>query len=612
MKKIVTLFLMLGAVLSMNAKSINPSFSREARDQQVGPKMLVSSNVFSFTEEELQLKYAEAQLKKSEVREAAPAHKVALGEVTTFEIDGATFLYVYQSYYGIFNIYSYTIYGESDEAIVGASIGMSFEEIEKTGTFDKAVFDTVMFALIDGADTVMVDVETFSITVSEEEDGSMIGIASITDSEGNEYEVTLRYIIPDPKDTVVVHFDAMQGMYYDGYGYLVYADNANYAVQVLIKSETLEGEFGNQDINKDYSGLVLINGTDSTYMESYSISVVGEKNLAEDSIYLTINYFAKDSTMYECHMGYKIPALTGDTINVVVAQSEVDDSYLSSYGDLAIYGLSADGSKYALMDLYINDAITGSYTEADLESQYTYFGVFVGTDTTWYMVKTAAITVASAGTDAYTMTGEFVCYPEGDPSSLVVFTLSMPFEYSAGGGGSEYDLDGTTNVTKTYTQGTDDVAWDYSYASQYSLVYLDVAAADGSDQVMLEFNTNATSIPAGVYNIASSGTGIYVSASTGYDGTYIYPSFYATTSGGYISTPWYMVSGTVTVSATQIVIAAVNSNSKTINITINLSGSGVEEVEAEKEVKAEKVLNNGILNIKRDGHVYDMMGAKLK
>ena len=181
----------------------------------------------------------------------------------------------------------------------------------------------------------------------------------------------------------------------------------------------------------------------------------------------------------------------------------------------------------------------------------------------------------------------------------------------------EYDSE--TPVERAYTAAD---AVEVEYDADYGLVYWGVEAADGSDMCALYFFVEEadaeTVLPAGVYTIDDSQDYGTVLASEGYDGTYVYPSLYATYSAmnpGYLSELWFMVGGTVTVEKVdgklKVVIDAINSYDQAIKITYDGTATSVENINVNVE-GLQKQIVDGQLVIIRDGKAYNAFGAQVK
>lgn len=615
MKKIFTLLTALSLVLGMNARDLKPDFSkRDAKAPKTEIASLFQTPSPRFTAEEVQALKARHEAKQASMMPVAPhGNPFAVAQTYPYEINDVMFLNTTESLWGMFTIYMYEIYGANEEIEFGAS-AMDYEAaIAKTGDFTHNDFDTVFVNIIDGEDTTAVDIYSMSLHIEEDANGNILGLANVEDNNGDTYEISLRYIIPEVlRHEEVTITEPAWGKYYEGMGYALIAEDADHLCQVVINSESLEGTFSADQLVSDYSAFATIAGTDTTYLPFYRVTAEGAK-ANDDSIALTVHYFAQDTVMYDIHISYALPKLTGETIDVVVNNAYVDDSYLNYYGDLVVYGLNAAQSAYAMLDFYPASLdFSGTYSLEDLEPEYSYFATLSATDTVYYLIDQADFAIASTGTDSYTVTGTFICYPEADWSQLTVFTLTMSFSYETSGGGGDFEYDTDKDLTATFTEGVDEFEWDTDYFASYGVVDLYITAADGGSALYLEFYPTADDVPNGTYPIDGTYEAPSVFASLGYSAEYQMdiPSYYAEIEGQYYGDTWYFVSGTVTVSDNQIIIAAKNSLNKNVNITVNLISSAVETVKA-VTTNAHKFMHNGMIKIRRGNKLFLMDGKAL-
>ena len=124
---------------------------------------------------------------------------------------------------------------------------------------------------------------------------------------------------------------------------------------------------------------------------------------------------------------------------------------------------------------------------------------------------------------------------------------------------------------------------DDSYLANYGT--FDIYAEDADYALYLEFNAEdgATDLVAGTYPIDATGAANTITASEGlmsYMGyTFITGSYAAALDEeGYITTPWYLVKGTVTINADgSIVVNALNSANKSVQCTLTTRVAAEEE-----------------------------------
>lgn len=187
--------------------------------------------------------------------------------------------------------------------------------------------------------------------------------------------------------------------------------------------------------------------------------------------------------------------------------------------------------------------------------------------------------------------------------------------------GLQYD-EQTGSVDRAYTT-EDHLAVDLEYAAS-GQIYVDVVAADKSDQMSLLFFANTTDlevgVPAGVYPLSATPAYGTAYASQGYvAGQGVWPCFYSTLveEAGtlYLDKLYYMVAGQIEVGKVDgkltMVIDAVNSYNVPIHITYNTTDTAVEDVTTVGgDIK--KCLENGQLVIIKNGVKYNATGSVVK
>lgn len=186
--------------------------------------------------------------------------------------------------------------------------------------------------------------------------------------------------------------------------------------------------------------------------------------------------------------------------------------------------------------------------------------------------------------------------------------------------GLQYDMqEGSLNVVYT---DKDDVEIITEYISD-GILYLDIIAADGSNNTTVAFFAEAVDpvigIPAGTYPINDSQDYGTVLSNSGIQDGYIYPSYYINlTAQGGISIPCYfMVSGQVVVENIEnhlkVTIDALNSYDVPAHIVYEADpvGSAVENVTVDT-TNASKVVENAQLFIMKDGVKYNVLGTVVK
>lgn len=205
------------------------------------------------------------------------------------------------------------------------------------------------------------------------------------------------------------------------------------------------------------------------------------------------------------------------------------------------------------------------------------------------------------------------------------FEENPDVELGGGGNGGDgeytYEWEPTTPTTITATM---DYAAAYDFAEDYGFVELYLENDDYFTDlyVLADFDAQL-GVPAGTYNVASSGEPGTVWASSGGNEEEDEPSYLAADfdAEGYYNTSYYFAGGTLTVSASakgvKYEMAITTHFGSTLNLTYegpveNGFDTAVEQVtDNDEHVAATKILRNGQLLILRNGLRYTISGQKL-
>jgi hypothetical protein len=170
---------------------------------------------------------------------------------------------------------------------------------------------------------------------------------------------------------------------------------------------------------------------------------------------------------------------------------------------------------------------------------------------------------------------------------------------------------------------------DYQYTSDAE-VTLELDEEYGLAAISIKDETTMTSmyfffeeadaeiiIPEGTYEVNATEDYGTVYASPGYDGYYVYPSFFAyIDEDDYLLPPlWFMVGGEVTVTNVdgklKLEVNALNSYNQPIHIVYDPTADGLENINVEAQGMRKQIVD-GQLVIIRDGKAYNAMGAQVK
>lgn len=500
--------------------------------------------------------------------------------------------------------------------IVDATVTASNDSIDFTAmvySFEKEAFYGVEWSgeelecefVLNGVEQTI----TSATLLATQEGDVTKGTVVLVTASGAQYTLNLTYVVPEPKETVNVDYpQGVMGEYYPSTNdYYFYAENEGENIMILdIFTSNLEGTYTMDDMDMYYTGFAKVNGTDTTWVAPYSIDATITN--VEDTFRIAVDFFGKDTINYHITSWYVVPAAK-DTVTLNYANALYEDA-LEAYGSAMAYGENAND----FIQLYFAEIaqVAGDFTLADLYADYSYIGLVNGTDTTYVAFTSAEINVAVNGEVATITVGLM-----GTDTMYYKVTMTATIEkYEE----DMYQYDEEEDVKDSFNAQTDQLTWDTSYFAEYGVVFLSVVKADESANIILEFVSDVATIANGTYPIAVDGDGTFVVASAGYDEAedYDYPSYYAQYDDQYMY-PWYIVSGTVTVSDEAIVVAGVNSKDKKVDITITLNGkpqpSGDPIIISDDYLRlndsVKKFMYKGNVMINVNGVIYNMMGAKV-
>jgi len=427
-------------------------------------------------------------------------------------------------------------------------------------------------------------------------------VADMLCDDGNVYHITMFYAAPEAQnfDTIVATNLQIEEESFYGYvfGYDLIASDENYEVALSIDS--------------DQDGIYVASGSITDIATGVASKVYSGSitlaTLADGNRVVTGDVLCMNNTLYTLDLTYIKPEPTSqETLNGAGILYLLEQDGMYYWQALA---MNADETRYISLLAITDGEDAGTYSKADLYAQYTYAGKFVGTDTTWYDMFDANITLA-INNDVATITGTFVGKNENDASDITEFILNLTLmvedERGGGQGGNQYDSQDTPFKHIFAEYEVDD-----QYAAQYNVLIAEAQDAE-NNYISLEFNVaeGVTELPVGVYDIDESYEAGTVSA--GYINQNIYGSFGGSIDAeGYIAIPlWLMVDGTVTVHANGVItVKATNTWGVDIECQLGQWPEAIENTDAAAGVS--KRIVNGQLVIEKNGVKYNAVGTIVK
>jgi len=505
------------------------------------------------------------------------------------------------------------------------------------GLYDEEMMDLSYTYVYSYADSSRIFFEEISALVSFDGDTIFVEIDDAVGKDGVIYNITYKYFLPQPEEIVYIDAPAAwveltnkvasEDGYFiiDGQGLdkakAAVGDTVAYAFSIAVSpADTIVG---------DFADTAIVNSTDYTYVAIFTsdttirkfnqvtASLHTELNAAEDSLLVHFEYFATDMKLYivETAISLVLPEAQ-DTVLIVVPESMVE--LTNNVGSIISY-FTIEGAGYDYIKLnqgvlekyafsvmvYPADTLAGTFEDEIYDDQqYTYLAKFVTDSTGMYIKKLSAkLTTSLVPTeDSLVVTYEFF----GANLTRYFIFAQIPLQVA-----DPYELDAEDNVADSFEKIEVTIT---DYTASDGLILVTAEKADGSARMGLIVYTNVAALVPGTYPIDTITTAPgHVLASIGeYDGSFYY-SFYETLIDGQYDEVWFFTGGSVTVSATEVVINAVNSKGATATITINLLPTGIEDIKADSKLNdVQKLLDGGKLIILRNNKFFDAAGRLVK
>lgn len=515
------------------------------------------------------------------------------------------------------------------------------------GVYDSQNTSISLFSI---ADSTSIEMATATAELSTKEDGTRHLVATALSADNVLYNIDMQFVIPEPKDTIVVDFGTQVGeaTFYESWGdYQIYTENDKFAVALDILTTDLIGEWETEDFDLNYTFVSRINGTDtiSTSVLDANATITSVNDSVID---VNAELIGADSLLYQVHSLAKIiiPVVrldydeqTGSVDRTYTTEDEVQlGNDITTDGYVTFEVTAADQSDIIGLLFFVEEEdpttiipvgtypINGSQDYGTvLKSSgvsengsitYSVYGTLSptgGIDKCYFLVEGEVVVSEADGklkievnaTNSYDVPVHVVC--EYDLSTKQ---------------GLEYD-EQTGSVNRTYT--TEDILdINTDYIAQYNLL-VDIVAADYSDQVSLLFFVPAADpeigIPAGTYPIASTPAMNTILAAEGVNAQgQVAPSFYSTLveQGGqlYLDKLYFFVSGQAVVEKIngklKMTIDALNSYDVPVHIVYDATNveTAIENVTVNNN--ASKMIENDQLLIIKDGVKYNIMGSVVK
>ena len=450
----------------------------------------------------------------------------------------------------------------------------------------------------EGNSTVL-DAKSAKAVIVERND-SLIIAAEIMASDGVKYIFDAFFAAPTKQGEATIEATnlVIDDSWYGFFGIvLATASNDDYKVYF-----SLPGTSGDFVIGEETSGDI-----NDIEMYSGSIKIINGSEGAE----LTGKVLCYDNIEYTLDLKYVRPDKTRDVA------IEINDAVLTIYPDAKdwqVVGVNADNTFSVAIDV-VSDAVEGTYTEADLDKQYTAIdSVYVQNDSLKIAEEFVAlgmnlIVTFNAQDSTAVITGTYLGQGYLNSEDVPEFTLSIAAKVKTYVPSTEIEYDAEENFNAQYpTYEIDD-----TYLANYGVLFIS-AANDERETIVLEvwLPTDASELVAGEYPVSSEEGEPGTLTAGSLSGQNLSGSFAGTTDAeGYYNIPlWFIVDGVMTVNDKAVIeVQGINSKGYKVNARLGEYGASVANTDA--KAVATKILRNGQLIIRRNNVEYDAQGVTL-
>ena len=434
------------------------------------------------------------------------------------------------------------------------------------------------------------------------------------------YNLDLNYVVPTPKDTVIVRFDhAAKAIFTPDMDNDLLFENEDerFYASINVRNIPMESTFSILDVDREFCGVK--DSIAGTYTELADIN--GTLFQVGDTTIMQAELISMDATLYDIELWYVVPTPI-DTVTlsfpVTFGDMRNEDGYYQLYGPSAdtSYVVAFSPLSDEIEGTFVNDGMFGKFGaeggRMEMEYRNTYIAKMEGDYVTAIMpLETGTMTVTMDDDGNITAVAEAIC------ADSVYYHITMTAHYER-----EYlrgDMP-TGSVDKVYTAA--DILSTMDKSEEEGWIYLAIGAADQSDLMAMHFLVDSTDadilIPEGEYKINKSFRPGTILGNAGPDDqNQISTPFYATADAqGYLNEIYMWVKGTVTVAKKNgklyLEVNAFNSYDVPVHIiydgsvTTNIIDISLEGTRSVKYIK------NGQLIIRKNGVEYNTQGMKLQ
>ncbi|MCQ2341085.1 MAG: hypothetical protein MJZ48_01305 [Paludibacteraceae bacterium] len=415
-------------------------------------------------------------------------------------------------------------------------------------------------------------------------------------------------IVPEGSEDVVVSTPAIKSYYgNEGAWYVKAQDNNYFASFQVYATDLTDGHYNGNDLDYTYTRVTAFDSGDTIAVDMYQ-PVGLDINTVNDTMFFNFSMIGLDAITYNVSMFYPMPVFT-DTITAIVAGEWQD--YIEDYG---LVMLTAENDSIYYSTAVFANNIIGSFTEKDSYGggYYDIVGLTRNNETTYYLPDHYTLTIEEGTGElaGYQIASILFCgYNQADRNDTYCFQLTAGLEKF-----DPYKYDMPMDTSYTFTAKLEDVMITDNF-DKYGIVLVEAVDQQngvGFEGAFILDNLDPTYVvPLDVYDINDTEEAPSMVASIGYDGEMDYPTYLLMYIGGYEYT-WYIVEGSATMSADKLTVVGINSNGNKVNITINFTDTGLEEVVEQMAGKVSKFMHNGRVYMMHNSHLFDLLGNRMK
>lgn len=219
------------------------------------------------------------------------------------------------------------------------------------------------------------------------------------------------YNVVKKEEPVAIEVNMSEGLRYDDHvadqgWWQIYGSNEQYIVSISnVTTTQAEGIYTIDDLDKDYTYLSIINGTDTTDISFVGGSITLSVDAQTGAVTVAGTLVGDDDKSYNLNLQYIVPKPT-ETVDVNIQNAQLID-YYADYGLYGVYGTDAN-NVYVQLAIWAEQGFQGQFTEEDFDMKYIGSGLMIGEEQV--DIYTAAITVTPGNGGDYSITATLLCY----------------------------------------------------------------------------------------------------------------------------------------------------------------------------------------------------------